>query len=434
MGKIVGAIINRPYLPNMHTPYVELLKYGKITDEAINKISVHYKNVNVDKCVIMPNHIHLILVIHNCDDSGRLIIAPTNVSTIVQQFKRYVSKKAGISLWQKSFHDHIVRNEFDYLRIWQYVDENPLRWHNDCYYTGSSDFIENENRWKTTMDYKSVMQVDENIIIKDLQHFDLAQTLDCGQAFRWVPVGARKFHGIAHGRYLEVEFTDGNLILKSTTMQEFNDIWKSYLDLERGYGELREFLKQHGTPSEKSAMEKALAFSPGLRLMRQDTWEILVSFILSQNSNIPRIKKMIELLCENFGQPIGDQNGYAFPTPQTLASLTEHDLAVIRSGYRAAYIIDAARRVASGEFDPSHLSNCPTEDVRAALLQIHGVGPKVADCVLLFGFGRIECFPLDVWMKRAMAEFYPAGFPVELQEYAGIAQQFLFHYARVHGL
>jgi len=342
------------------------------------------------------------------------------------------------------------------------------------------------------MDYKSVMQLDKNIIIKGIRHFGLAQTLDCGQAFRWSPVeagrlkseprahetGAGKFHGIAHGRYLEIEFSDGNLILKNTTMQEFNDIWKSYFDLERSYGELRKFLQQHDTGND--AMKKALAFSPGLRLMRQDTWEILVSFILSQNSNIPRIKKMIELLCENFGQPIGNtpsptvhvssthpagsvlcdqsrkairstpvaryetpdigfeklpiQTGYAFPTPQALASLTEHDLAVIRSGYRAAYIIDAARRVADGEFDPQHLSTRPTDEVRTALLQIHGVGPKVADCVLLFGFGRTECFPLDVWMKRAMAAFYPTGFPTELESHAGIAQQFLFHYARVHGL
>ena len=276
------------------------------------------------------------------------------------------------------------------------------------------------------MDYTSVQQVGGDIVVYDIKHFDLAQTLDCGQAFRWVSSGDGKFSGIAHGRRLDVELTGGNLILRNVTEEEFYAIWESYFDLGRSYANLRNIFSSHST------MTKALSFSAGLRLMRQEPWEMLISFILSQNSNIPRIKKMIQHLCENFGQmlPCG---GCAFPKPDILATLTPQALDVIKSGYRAPYIIDAAKRVAASATDLATIYTQPTELVRQALLQIHGVGPKVADCVLLFGFGRVECFPLDVWMKRVMATLYPSGFPQELQTYAGIAQQFLFHYARSHG-
>jgi len=263
-----------------------------------------------------------------------------------------------------------------------------------------------------------------DVIIKDLEHFDLEQTLDNGQAFRWSKTSHTVWHGIAHGRYLEVEFDNSALVLKNTTVEEYEDIWRDYFALAVDYGTLRQKL------STSSNMNAALGLYPGLRLMQQEPWEMLISFILSQNSNIPRIKKMILSLCENFGSEI--KGGYTFPTASKLSELTEDDLGIIKSGYRAAYILDAARQVADKRFDIEKLKIQPTEDIKNALLNIHGVGPKVADCVLLFGFGRTECFPLDVWMKRAMEKFYPTGFPEEFAEVAGIAQQFLFHYARTN--
>ena len=275
-------------------------------------------------------------------------------------------------------------------------------------------------------DYKNVIQDGADVVVEGIKHLDLAQTLDNGQAFRWQKITDNRFSGIAHGRFLEVELAGDNFVIKSTTMAEFENIWRDYFDLGRSYYQLRATFAAHET------MVDALNFSPGLRLMRQDAWEMLVSFILSQNSNIPRIKKMISALCESYGEKL--ENGFAFPTAEKLAQLTVEDLSIIRSGYRAAYIIDAARQVASGELDLQKLSSLPTEDVRTALLKVHGVGPKVADCILLFGFGRTECFPLDVWMKRVMEKLYPSGFPQELSNIAGIAQQFLFHYARIHGL
>jgi len=269
------------------------------------------------------------------------------------------------------------------------------------------------------------------MLLTDLQHFDLEQTLDNGQAFRWRKLNDTTWAGIAYGRYLEVEFSGGVLVLKNITEKEYENIWRDYFALAVDYSDLRQKL------SVSSNMSAALELYPGLRLMQQDPWEMLISFILSQNSNIPRIKKMINTLCENFGDKIfcgENENGYTFPTAEKLATLTENDLSIIKSGYRAAYILDAARQVADKRLDIEKLKAQSTEEVRAALLNVHGVGPKVADCVLLFGFARTECYPMDIHMKRAMEKLYPDGFPEEFKEVAGIAQQFLFHYARVHGL
>jgi N-glycosylase/DNA lyase len=278
------------------------------------------------------------------------------------------------------------------------------------------------------INFFSAEQIGLNTVLHGLSFFDLAQTLDCGQAFRWSKSGenGEKFTGIAHGRRVNIFFEKNNLILENISLQEFETTWKNYFDLNRDYENLREFLKN--SPNSETLC-KALEFSPGLRLMRQDAWEVLISFILSQNSNIPRIKKMIESLCENFGEklPCG---GFAFPSPEKLASLNETDLAPIRCGYRSSYISDAARRVADGSFNPHELQKLSSDEIHNALLQIRGVGPKVAECVLLYGFGRVERFPIDVWIKRVMSQFYPQGFPHEIKNFSGIAQQFLFHYIR----
>jgi N-glycosylase/DNA lyase len=278
------------------------------------------------------------------------------------------------------------------------------------------------------MDYKIAeqflgIQKERNTVLTDVRFFDLAQTLDNGQAFRWREVSPGQFSGIAHGRRLNLFFENGELTLQDVSLEEFEATWKGYFDFNRDYNELRSrFLVCEN-------LSKAMEFSPGLRLMRQDVWEVLISFILSQNSNIPRIKKMIELLCENFGEslPCGS---HTFPAPEALAEISPEALAPIKCGYRAAYIIDAARRTASGEFNPLALENAESDEVFGELLKIHGVGPKVANCVLLFGFGRVERYPVDVWIKRAMEQFYPSGFPEEIKEFSGIAQQFLFHYMR----
>ena len=263
-------------------------------------------------------------------------------------------------------------------------------------------------------------------ILEDIKHFNLAETLDCGQAFRWAKVETKDgvaYTGIAHGRRLEL-FHDGkNITIKNCTQHEFDTTWATYFDIGRDYADLRIQL------SGDENLKNALAFSEGLRLIKQDPWETLISFIFSQNANIPRIKKMIAAFCESFGDklPCG---GFTFPAPEKIVSLNVSDLDHIKSGYRAGFILDAAQQVASKKVDIQRLESVPTEVVREALLGIKGVGPKVCDCVLLYGFGRVECYPVDVWIKRIMDELYPDGFPEMLLSQAGIAQLFLFQYVR----
>ena len=165
--------------------------------------------------------------------------------------------------------------------------------------------------------------------------------------------------------------------------------------------------------------------------MRQDPYEALCTFIISQNNNIKRIKGIVGRLCESFGDEIED-GVYGFPTAERLAKLTPDDLAPLRAGFRNRYIIDSAKKVASGEVD---LELCKTADYEAALaelMKITGVGVKVADCTLLFGMYRVEAFPIDVWMKRAMEKLFPGMTAADFGEYAGIAQQYIFHYSRMH--
>jgi len=267
------------------------------------------------------------------------------------------------------------------------------------------------------MDYKKIKQAGADLILCDIKNFILKQTLDNGQCFRWEERESG-YTGIAHGRRLDIALEGNDLVLKNVTAEEFELTWRDYFDLGRSYGDLKKIYTTDKT------LNKAVTYSPGLRLMRQDPWETLITFILSQNSNIPRIKGMVARLCENFGQALPHPcGGHTFPEPN---ALVDADLSPVRTGYRADYIKDAARR----NLPLKELQSAPTEDVRKALMEIKGVGPKVADCVLLYGFGRIESYPLDVWMKRVMAEYYPSGFPASLADTAGIAQQFLFHYIR----
>ena len=279
------------------------------------------------------------------------------------------------------------------------------------------------------MDYENAAPRGKDLIISGIRHFDPEQTLDCGQCFRWKgsdDVPGSVFTGFAHGRRLELRVVDGcDLVLGDVSPNEFETIWKGYFDLDRDYGSLRKSF------SREPHLSRAAEFSPGLRLLRQEPWETLITFILSQNSNIPRIKGMISRLCECFGTPLRG-GGYAFPDARKLAGLSARDLDSVRCGYRAAYIIDAASMVSDGRMDLGELALLPSEQMVKSLMRIRGVGPKVADCTLLFGFGRVERVPLDVWMKRVMSRFYPEGLPGNLLPVAGIAQQFLFRYARAN--
>ena len=262
----------------------------------------------------------------------------------------------------------------------------------------------------------------ENIVIKNIKNFSLEQTLDCGQAFRWRKNNGGTWCGIADGKYIELYEEKGNIIVKKSNKKDFESFWIEYFDLKRDYSAIIESF------SEDETLKRASVFSSGIRILRQQPWESLCSFIISQNNNIPRIKGIVERLCENFGEKIG--NMYTFPSAEVLAKLYPEDLSVIKSGFRAKYIIDAAKRVSSGEIDLNSLRSLSYDCARNQLLKIKGVGPKVADCALLYGCGHIEAFPKDVWIKRALDEFFDGEIPECALNNAGIAQQYIFYYIR----
>lgn len=262
-----------------------------------------------------------------------------------------------------------------------------------------------------------------NIYIKGIEEFDLPHTLDCGQAFRWKCDENGVWSGIAGNKFLKLEkLSDGTVVLYNTTEDEFLSYWKNYFDLDRDYSQIVKQLSKNET------LKSACEYSYGIRILNQEPFETLCSFIISQNNNIGRIKGIVERLCENFGEKI--DGGYAFPTAMKMASLTVDDLAPLRSGFRAKYLVDAAQKVASGEVDLYHLRYFTLEDAQQELMKIKGVGPKVADCALLFSHHQDHAFPKDVWIKRAMDTLFNGELPECAKEYAGIAQQYIFFYAR----
>lgn len=259
--------------------------------------------------------------------------------------------------------------------------------------------------------------------VKDL---DLEQTLDCGQSFRWKKQDNGSFKGVAYNKSVVMDLQGEDLYIHNATVEDFSKIWKNYLDLDLDYGKIRkEISKIH------PVLNDASKYAPGIRILQQEPYEALCTFIISQNNNIKRIKGIVERLCENFGEKLPDGE-YAFPAAEKLAQLTEEDLAPLRAGFRNKYIIDGAKKVASGEVNLEICKTLPYEEARAELMKIKGVGVKVADCTLLFGMHRIEAFPIDVWMRRAMDKLFPNMNAEDFGKYAGIAQQYIFHYSRMN--
>lgn len=252
-------------------------------------------------------------------------------------------------------------------------------------------------------------------------NFDIKQTFLCGQCFRWTEAEENIFHGIAHGRYLRIrQETDG------VTLLDINEkdisLWEDYFDLSTDYTALIDRFSSDPT------LSAACKSSYGIRILRQEPFETLISFIISQNNNIPRISGIIGRLCEGFGEKL--DGGYAFPSAESLKGVAPEELAPLRAGFRARYICDAVSKVNSGEIDFDEIKLLPLDTAREKLKTIVGVGDKVADCVLLFGFGKKDAFPRDVWVKRLMAAFYPDGLPECTVGAEGVAQQYLFDYVR----
>ncbi|MBQ7638752.1 MAG: DNA-3-methyladenine glycosylase 2 family protein [Clostridia bacterium] len=247
---------------------------------------------------------------------------------------------------------------------------------------------------------------------------NLSLTLDCGQAFRWKEENGL-WRGTAYGRSVAVESKNGALRFYGSSPEEVQKIWVRYFDLERDYESVvKSFALDERV---RTAMER----SGTVRILNQEPWEALCSFIISQCNNIPRIKGIINTLCLSFGTQLPG-GSFTFPGPEKLARCEAEELDVLRAGYRAPYIIAAARAVASGRLDLEALSKGPLDDARKGLMEIRGVGRKVADCTLLFSMGFSEVFPVDRHIKRAMDEIYPGGLPSCFDPFPGLAQQYIF--------
>lgn len=280
--------------------------------------------------------------------------------------------------------------------------------------------------------YMTITEKNGGILVR-LPYLSLADTLDCGQCFRWETSDNCTFRGCHNGHFLTVSqqntcqpHDETEIFFHNTTREEFETVWRPYFDLDTDYHAMQQVFRNDPT------LALACDYAGGIRILRQDPWEALCSFIISQNNNIPRIKGIITRLCETFGDHTAD--GTTFPRPERIAGLSLDDLSSLRAGFRAKYILDAAQKIANGEIELSTVAAMPIDEARKVLQTIRGVGPKVAECALLFGFYRREAFPIDTWIKKVLNIYYPSGFPDFAVPDGGVAQQYLFHYVRNHPL
>ena len=257
--------------------------------------------------------------------------------------------------------------------------------------------------------------------------FDIRKIAESGQCFRLRRGGHEEYTLIAHNRVLRIRQMDEGCVLECDPT-EYSALWQDYFDMDTDYGAIRA-----AADPEDAFLQRACVFGRGIRMLRQDPWEMLVSFIISQRKNIPAIQFCIEAICSRYGEPMDGGAGtvYSFPSAQRLSELDEAHFLACSLGYRAKYVLSAARMVASGALDLGAIASLDDEALFSALLAVSGVGEKVSNCVMLFGYHRLSRFPRDVWINRIEAREYGGAFPLErYPETAGALQQYIFYYAR----
>ena len=276
-----------------------------------------------------------------------------------------------------------------------------------------------------------------NTIRVSNRDFNLTHTFDCGQCFRWNQNPDGSYSGVAGGRAVRLYEDGDEIAIENCSQQDFDAFWRGYLDLDRDYGAIKNKVAIN------DVMKTAISYGGGIRILRQEFFETLMSYIISQNNSIPNIKRVVERLCAAYGEPIDfdGETRYAFPTAERLASLSEPDFRALGAGFRDRYLAGAAKLAAEGALDPVRLAAMSTEKARAELMKIKGVGNKVCDCVLLFSLGKFDLFPTDTWIKKVMEESFAtesvsaaksAGEKL-FGEYSGFAQQYLFYWRRQMG-
>lgn len=275
-----------------------------------------------------------------------------------------------------------------------------------------------------------------NLTVSGVKDFLLGQTLECGQCFHFVKAGEEDYRISAMGRCLHIAQSGDILTLYDTSADDFDNIWKNYFDIGRDYSQIKELLLE-----KDDALKPAIDAMWGVRVLNQEFFETLISFIISQNQQIPRIKQIVAAISRNYGRQLGD-GMYAFPDAEAILAAGVDGIRECKAGFRSPYIIDACEKYGAGLMDEGKLRAADYGECVETLKQIKGVGDKVANCVALFSLGKRNAFPVDVWIKRIMENLYfGTETPIpEIQalakdkfgEYGGYAQQYLFYFAKIN--
>lgn len=284
-----------------------------------------------------------------------------------------------------------------------------------------------------------------HIVLEEADSFDIEQILECGQCFHFEKLSEKEYVVIAKRHLLHIEQKEDKVIFYNTDMDTFQKIWEPYFDLNRNYSEIKEWLvhNEKSILKKSGVLENAIIDYPGIRILNQDFFETLISFIISQNKQIPHIKQIVNTLSIKYGDLAGEVCGttyYHFPTLQQLSMVSEYELRLCKTGFRAPYIVDACEKLLNEIVWEERMLNADSKQTLDELMQIKGVGNKVASCVALFSLSKRNAFPIDVWVKRIMEKIYfdketGKNEITSLAEqlygsYGGYAQQYLFYFAR----
>lgn len=289
------------------------------------------------------------------------------------------------------------------------------------------------------MDFGNVIYNEDSVIMQNVKNFNIKQIAECGQCFRWKRVSDMDYIGVAHERVIEVIQKDDSVTILNCSKEDFDNIWLSYFDLARDYTSIKKKLSQD------KILKESVEYGYGIRILNQDPFEMLISFIISARNSIPIISKTIEKISKKYGNEIEYKGTkyYTFPKPLDLSKVTEENIKETGASFRSKYIVDTINNIINNPdetYDLQFIEGLEDDECHKELQKFKGVGSKVADCIMLFSMKKSSAFPVDVWVKRAMIYFYGAEDASlnkirifarnKFKELSGFAQQYLFYYAR----